>query len=100
MAAENSKLQRKVPGRPFEKGVSGNPGGRPAGFTEFRALMQQKSPEAVTKLTEAVLEGKQWAVELLLAYAYGKPSQPIEGGEMFGIAIIAALEAARRRVKS
>src|SRR5579859_3235770 len=76
--AENTNAEqpkRKGPGRPFQKGVSGNPGGRPAGQAEFTELMRANSPEAARKLAAAVAEGKPWAIELTLAYAWGKPTQ-------------------------
>lgn len=78
MTDENNAPQRKaggVTGKGFQKGVSGNPGGRPAGQAEFTALMRANSPEAARKLAAAVADGKPWAIELTLAYAWGKPTQ-------------------------
>ena len=37
-------------GRPFQKGVSGNPGGRPKVLGDVQELARQKSPEAITTL--------------------------------------------------
>jgi hypothetical protein len=76
--AENTTTEqpkRKSPGRPFQKGVSGNPGGRPAGQAEIAGLIRMNAPEAARKLSEAVAEGKPWAIELTLAYTLGKPTQ-------------------------
>jgi hypothetical protein len=72
------------PGRPFQKGQSGNPTGRPKRDCEIEELARQHTPAAIAALVEA-LNGKDRvpAAALLLAYAYGKPRQPIEhSGEM------------------
>ena len=37
-------------GRPFSKGVSGNPGGRPKVLGDVQELARQKSPEAINTL--------------------------------------------------
>jgi hypothetical protein len=39
------KQQKKVPGRPFTKGVSGNPSGRPVGAKSFSTLFDQAIKE-------------------------------------------------------
>ena len=46
---ENKEEQPKMPGkgRPFQKGVSGNPGGRPKVLGDVQELARQKSPEAI-----------------------------------------------------
>jgi hypothetical protein len=72
------------PGRPFQKGQSGNPTGRPKRDREIEELARQHTPAAIAALVEA-LNGKDRvpAAALLLAYAYGKPRQPVEqSGEM------------------
>src|SRR5688572_3142156 len=72
------------PGRPFQKGQSGNPTGRPKRDREIEELARQHTPAAIAALAEA-LNGKDRvaAANVLLAYGWGKPRQPIEhGGEM------------------
>jgi hypothetical protein len=75
-----SGARRRVPGRPFQPGQSGNPSGRPKSHKEFLELLDAKViPQAVDKLRESVEEGKEWAATLALAYRYGKPTQVIAG---------------------
>jgi hypothetical protein len=75
---------KRLVGRPFQKGQSGNPGGKPRKTAAIEALAQQHADKAIAALVEA-LDGKDrvQAAGLLLAYAYGKPRQQIEhSGEM------------------
>jgi hypothetical protein len=39
-------------GRPFQKGISGNPGGRPKVLGDVQELAREKSPEAINTLTD------------------------------------------------
>ena len=54
-------------GKPFQKGVSGNPGGRPKVLSDVQELARQRSPEAINTLVKI----------MLLDRGYGKRTQPI-----------------------
>ena len=65
--------------RPFPKGVSGNPGGRPKGNPAVKALLKENSLEAAKKLVELLNCGLE-KVELaaateILNRTEGKPLQ-------------------------
>ena len=67
---------------PFQKGESGNPGGRPKEFAEIKALAREHGPAAIQKLVEH-LEGADGklshaAAIALLDRGYGKPSQSMD----------------------
>jgi HEAT repeat protein len=70
-------------GRPFAKGVSGNPGGRPRVLGDVQELARQKSREAITTLANIMHDEKAppaarvAAANALLDRGYGKPTQPI-----------------------
>ena len=66
---------------PWEKGKSGNPGGRPKEDAEVKALARQYGPEAVEKLI-ALMRGDEdrtclAAANSLLDRGFGKPHQSI-----------------------
>ena len=53
--AENSvKAVNKGPGKPFPKGRSGNPGGRPKADPEVKEILKAASPAAAKKLVSLV----------------------------------------------
>src|SRR5512140_280147 len=70
-------------GRPFQKGVSGNPGGRPKVLGDVQELAREKSPEAIETLANVMRDDKAppaarvAAANALLDRGYGKPTQPI-----------------------
>src|ERR1043165_10251374 len=70
-------------GRPFPKGVSGNPGGRPKVLGDVQELARQRSPEAIETLsnimrdTKAPPAARVAAANALLDRGYGKATQPI-----------------------
>lgn len=66
----------------FQKGISGNPGGRPKEDAEVKALARSCGPEAIQKLVE-LMRGDDRRTALAAALAlldrgFGKPSQAVE----------------------
>ena len=66
--------------RKFNRGTIGNKGGRPSKAEELKLIEKLKPMEdlAHQKLTEALKNGKDWAIKLFFEYMYGKPKQPID----------------------
>lgn len=66
----------------FQKGQSGNPGGRPKEVDEVKELARQHGPEAITKLVAWLrsdnAKASVSAANALLDRGYGKPIQAIE----------------------
>jgi hypothetical protein len=67
---------------PFEKGVSGNPGGRPRELADVKALAREHTTEAIETLVGLMRSGKTdsaraAAASELLSRAWGKPSLPL-----------------------
>lgn len=81
MTAKNSKkTAKRIPGRPFKKGESGNPGGRP----KTPELFKEKTLEAQKKIIELMDSDDEkialQAAQLILAYSLGKPTEHHELG--------------------
>ena len=78
MGAENSaKTSKRVVGRPFQRGQSSNPGGRPKGLLEFRARCQQFTDDhgldALIEIASAKRHpDKLAALRFLAEQGYGK----------------------------
>jgi hypothetical protein len=77
---QSAKPQRRVPGRPFPKGVSGNPGGRAKpGSLDIAALARSHAPEAIEALVRGLKDPKHYvhAAQVLLDRGFGKPQQTL-----------------------
>lgn len=86
--AENSgkAAKGKPRGKPFAKGVTGNPGGRPARTPEELDLIQAckaKTPQALAVLVRIMESGEKerdqiTAANMIIERAHGKPVQPTD----------------------
>src|SRR5262245_43164209 len=71
-------------GKPFQKGQSGNPGGRPKEIAEVKELARQHMPAAIDALvsimnnTKASDAARVSAATALLDRGYGKPQQHMD----------------------
>lgn len=68
---------------PFEKGQSGNPGGRPKGKDEVKELARKHGEAAIAKLAEWMAsdnaKASVAACQALLDRGFGKPTQTLAG---------------------
>jgi hypothetical protein len=83
--AENNDDQpkkRRGPGKPFQKGQSGNPGGRPEALREVVDLARRSTPMALQRLEYWARSdhpsASPKACEVLLDRGWGKATQPTE----------------------
>ena len=84
---ENSK---KIFGKPFKKGQSGNPNGRPPKVKSIPDILRRIGDEEGTldgktkldvimyKVFQYALEGKHWAVQFIADRTEGKPKESRE----------------------
>ena len=93
MSAESNKKAARVPGKPFAKGKSGNPGGRPKKTQEvydLEAACRSIAPEAVQVLLQIMRDGKQEssrvrAAETVIDRGFGKAAQVLMGPDGKGL---------------
>jgi hypothetical protein len=81
-AQNNGRFSGATRGRPFPKGVSGNPGGKPKVAGEVRALLEGNTLKAAEKLI-AMLNDSDTKIALaaangILDRVLGKPRQAVE----------------------
>ena len=88
MTVENSRAERGrfAPGNMvgFKPGVSGNPGGRPAGLREVTELARSYSVGAIEALADIAQNGKSEMARIAAACAlldrgYGRPTVTLQG---------------------
>lgn len=83
-----SKKPNPIPGnKPFQKGQSGNPAGRPK-LRDIKEVLtdllsQEKNKQQLidglmTVIVNKALKGDLKAADMLLSYTYGKPTQKTE----------------------
>jgi hypothetical protein len=75
----SSKRGTALRGRPFPKGKSGNPGGRPRDLAGLRELARLHAPGAIAELARLATKARSEATRIaaireLLDRGYGKPS--------------------------
>lgn len=62
----------------FQKGKSGNPGGRPKAAQSARDAARQHMDLAITTLVRACRKGSVTAAVALLDRGFGRPIQPVD----------------------
>jgi len=75
-----------MPGRPFQKGKSGNPGGRARVLAELRDLARSHAPAAIEELARLAIKARSEtariaAIRELLDRGLGKSTQLIADHE-------------------
>jgi hypothetical protein len=86
-------MEKKAPrGRPFEKGKSGNPTGRPKDSGDIKELAKQYTAEAIERLVFWMRSDESKAsvpaANALLDRAWGKAAQAVTGDDGGPVKII------------
>lgn len=87
-ADKTAEKEQKVIGRPFPKGVSGNPAGRPKGSISIKTRIKQKfeeNPELFEKYLDSLIEKESALTWQMLE---GRPIQKLAGDEENPLRII------------
>jgi hypothetical protein len=78
MAENSEETAKRGPGRPFQPGQSGNPGGRPKGLREWRELCRDASPDALQVVVDLLAKGDLTAARFIIEQAWGRAPQSVE----------------------
>ena len=87
--------RRRGPGRPWPKGVSGNPRGRPEFYGPIQELARQQTEAALETLVEIMQHGRNESARVAAAQAvldrgWGRPVQALEHSGPEGSALLPA----------
>jgi len=96
MVENNKKLTGGITGKGFKAGQSGNPGGRPKMAEVFkkncREFMDEEGWQELKNIAVATKHRDKFkALELIAAYAFGKPRQDVDVNSTEGIKIKVSL---------
>ncbi len=87
---QQEEPEKRLPGRPFKPGQSGNPNGRPRGSKSITSLvyerLQEKDPATgktniemmIQQILKNALIGDMDFIKLIWNYIDGKPNQPMD----------------------
>lgn len=89
--SQSSAKRRRGPGKPFQKGQSGNPGGRPAIPAEVKEALAAACPHAVERLIQFVDNPDPKialaACERVVERVLGRVPLPLQGADGAPLAV-------------